>query len=170
MDLHPRPLNSNFGNSAGKVGMAQNEASPYMRIALGTALGIGGLGIAIVNFRKLLLAAHPLQDETMSFSLLGLCILFFGATISLPNVVGFRQRLFLGLAVTWMALLFDWIAFLPGAREFNVGSSASHPGGRMNSTFGRVVFGVVAVLMDVFAFYVWRLAIRLLRTGSETKK
>ena len=49
--------------------MAQNEASPRMRIALGTVLGISGLGIAIVSIRKLLLAAHPLQDETMSFSL-----------------------------------------------------------------------------------------------------
>ena len=66
------------------------------------------------------------------------------------------------------SLTFSFVGMEP--REFNIGSSASHPGGRMNSTFGRVVFGVVAVLMDVFAFYVWRLAIRLLRTGSETKK
>jgi hypothetical protein len=69
-----------------------------------------------------------------------------------------------------MALLFDWIAFVPGAREFHAGSSASHPGGPVNSTFGRVVFGIGAVLMDLFAFYVWRLAIRLLMTESETKK
>lgn len=149
--------------------MEQNEASPRTRIALGTALGVGGLGIAIVSIRKLLLAAHPLQDESMSFTLLGVCILFFGATVSLPNAVGFRQRVLLALAVTCMALLFDWIAFVPGIREFHAGSSASHPGGSVNSTFGRVAFGIVAVFMDVFALYVWRLAIRLLVTGSETK-
>jgi hypothetical protein len=149
--------------------MAQNEASPRVRLALGTALSIGGLVIAIVSFRKLQLAAIPLQDAAMSLMLVGLCILFFGATISLHNVVGFRQRLFLALAVSCMALAFDWIAFVPGPREFHSGSSASHPGGPVNSTFGRVVFGVVAVLMDLFTVYVWRLSIRLLRTGSEAK-
>jgi hypothetical protein len=147
--------------------MAQDEASPRMRIALGTALGIGGLGIVIVSIRKLLLATNPLQDEAMSLTLVGLCIPFFGATLSLPNVVGFRQRLFLALTVTCMALVFDWIAFVPGPREFHAGSSASHPGGPVNSTFGRVVFGVVAVLMDVFALYVWRLSIRLLMTKAD---
>jgi hypothetical protein len=150
--------------------MAQNEASARVRIALGTALGIGGLLIAIASIRKLLLAANPLQDAAMSLTLVGLCILFFGATISLPNVVGFRQRLFLALAVTCMALVFNWIAFVPGPREFHSGSSASHPGAPVNSTFGRVVFGVVAVLMDLFAVNVWRLSIRLLMTGSEAKK
>jgi hypothetical protein len=141
-----------------------------VRIALGTALGIGGLGIAIVSMRKLLLAINPLQDQATPLMLVGLCILFFGATISLPNVVGFRQRLFLTLTVTCMALVFDWIAFVPGPREFHAGSSASHPGGPVNSTFGRVVFGVVAVLMDAFAVYAWRLSSRLLVTGSEAKK
>jgi hypothetical protein len=150
--------------------MAQDEASPRMRIALGMALGIGGLSIAIVCIRKFLLAANPMQHDAMPLTLVGLCILFFGATISLPNVVGFRQRLFLALTVTCMALVFDWIAFVPGPREFHTGSSASHPGGPVNSTFGRVIFGAVAVLMDLFAFYVWRLAIRLLMTGSETRK
>jgi hypothetical protein len=46
----------------------------------------------------------------------------------------------------------------------------AHPGGPVNSTFGRVVFGVAAILMDLFAFYAWRLSIRLLMTGSEAKK
>lgn len=150
--------------------MVQNEASPRMRIALGTALGIGGLGIAIVSIRNLLMAANPLQDEAMPLTLVGFCILFFGATISLPNVVGFRQRLLLALTVTCMALVFNWIAFVPGPREFHTGSPASHPGGPVNSTLGRVIFGVVAVLMDLFAFHAWRLSIRLLMTGSEAKK
>lgn len=150
--------------------MVQNKASPRMRIALGTALGIGGLGVAVVSIRNLLLAANPLQDEAMALTLVGLCVLFFGATICLPDVVEFRQRLFLALTVTCMALVFDWIAFVPGPREFHAGSSASHPGGPVNSTFGRVVFGFAAALMDLFALYVWRLSIRLLMTGSETKK
>ena len=150
--------------------MAQDEASPRMRIALGLALGVGGLSIAIACIRKLLSVANPLQNDAMPMVLVGLCMLFFGAMISLPNVVGFRQRLFLTLTVTCMALVFDWIAFVPGPREFHAGASASHPGGPVSATFGRVIFGAVAVLMDLFAFYAWRLTIRLLMTGSETKQ
>jgi hypothetical protein len=141
-----------------------------VRTALGIALGIGGIGIAVVGFRNLMLAANPLSDESTPLILVGLCVLFMGVTIGLPNVVGFPQRVFLALTVTCMALAFDWIAFIPGPREFYAGSSAAHPGGAVNSTFGRVVFGLAAVLMDLFAFYAWRLSIRILMTGSETKK
>jgi hypothetical protein len=112
-----------------------------MRIALGSALGIGGLCVVIVSIRKLLLAANPLQDQAMSSTLVGLCVLFFGVTISLPSVVGFRQRLFLALTVSCMALLFDWMAFVPRPREFHAGASAGHPGGPVNSDSGRGSYG-----------------------------
>jgi len=150
--------------------MAENQLSPGMRKAISIALVVAGLGVAIAGVLNLMAAAKPLSDQATPLTLVGLCVLFMGATIGLPNVVGFPQRVFLALTVTCMALVFDWIAFVPGAREFHAGSSAAHPGGQVNSTFGRVVFGVVAVLMDLFAFYAWRLSIRLLMTGSEVKK
>jgi hypothetical protein len=40
--------------------------------------------VAIVSIRNLLLAANPLPDQAMSSTLVGLCMLFFGVTISLP--------------------------------------------------------------------------------------
>lgn len=152
--------------------MTQDEASPRMRSAVGTVLGIGGLAAVIVGFRKLLLASNPLHDEAMAMTLVGFCILFFGVVISLPNVVGFRQRLFLALSVTCMALTFDWVAFVPGPREFHAyaGSAAGHLGGPVSSTVGRVAFGILAVMMDLFSLYTWRLSIRLLMTGSEVRK
>lgn len=152
--------------------MTQDEVSPRMRIALGTVLGIAGLAAALVGSRKLLLAWNPLQDEAMAMTLVGLCILFFGAMITLPNVVGFPQRLFLALSVTCMALAFDWVAFIPGPREFHAyaGSAAGHVGAPVNSTVGRVAFGIVALMMDFFAFYAWRLSLRLLMTQTEAKK
>jgi hypothetical protein len=150
--------------------MDQNEVSPRVRITVGTALGIGGLAVTIAGLRNLLTAASPLQDGATPATLIGLCFLFCGVTIFLPPVVGFRQRLFQALAITCMALLFDWVAFVPGPRQFAAGSSATHAGGPVNSAFGRVAFGVAAVLGDLFAFYVWRLTVRLLMTGSELKK
>jgi hypothetical protein len=135
-------------------------------------LGITGLAAAVVGFRKLLLASNPLHDEAMAMTLVGFCILFFGVVILLPNVVGFRQRLFLALSVTCMALAFDWVAFVPGPRQFRAyaGSAAGHLGGPVSSTVGRVAFGIVAIMMDLFSLYAWRLSLRLLMTGSEVKR
>src|SRR5271170_3674615 len=145
--------------------MDQNEGSPRVRITVGTALGIGGAAVTIAGLRNLVAAASPLQDEATPATLIGLCLLFFGVAIFLPPVVGFRQRLFQALAITCMALLFDWIAFVPGPRQFAAGSSAAHAGGPVNCAFGRVAFGIAALLCDLFAFYVWRLTLRLLMTG-----
>jgi hypothetical protein len=152
------------------MNMSDNAASPGFRMALGAILGVAGVSLVIVSFRHLLLVTNALQDQSMLGTLLGVCLVFFGVTILLPQEVSVRQRLFQALAVTSMALMFDWIAFVPGPREFHAGSSASHPGVVVNSTFGRVVFGAGAVLMDLFAFYMWQLSIRLLLTGSEVKQ
>ena len=43
--------------------MAESESSPRMRKVVGTALGFGGLGIAIVGMRNLMLAPNPPPDE-----------------------------------------------------------------------------------------------------------
>lgn len=150
--------------------MSDNAASPGFRMALGAILGVAGVSLVIVSFRHLLLVTNALQDQSMLGTLLGVCLVFFGVTILLPQEVSVRQRLFQALAVTSMALMFDWIAFVPGPREFHAGASASHPGAAVNSTFGRAVFGVGAVLMDLFAFYLWQLSTRLLLTGSEVKQ
>jgi hypothetical protein len=48
--------------------------------------------------------------------------------------------------------------------------AAGDPGGPVSSALGRVVFGVVAVLMDLFAIYVWRLAIRLLMRPGRSRE
>jgi hypothetical protein len=66
-----------------------------------------------------------------------------------------------------MALLFDWIAFVPGPRVFHAGASASHPGQPVSSTVGRVAFGIGAVLFDLAAVYAWQVAIRALGKASE---
>lgn len=150
--------------------MSENEASPRVRAIVGAGLSIGGVVLTVVGCRRLLLAADPLQDEALSMTLFGPAMFFFGLAAMLPNVVGFPQRLFQALAITFMALLFDWVAFVPGPRQFHTGSSGLHPGAPVSSTTGRVVFGIVAILMDLFAVYAWRLAIRLLMTGSEVRR
>jgi hypothetical protein len=151
------------------VRVTQSEAmsgSPGLRFALGTILVIAGLACAIAGVRDLRHAVHPLEDVAMSEFLLGLCVLTFGAATFGQPIANVRQRFLGALAVTSMALLFDWIAFVPGPRAFHAGASASHPGQAVSSTVGRVAFGIGAVLFDLAAVYAWRVAIRALGTVS----
>jgi hypothetical protein len=144
-------------------------ASPGFRFALGTVLVIAGLACAIAGFRNVLHAVHPITDDAMSELLLGLCVLCFGAAIfGSPAAANVRQQFLGALAITAMALLFDWIAFVPGPRAFRAGASAVHPGGPVSSAVGRVAFGFGAVFMDLFAVYAWQTAIRLLAKKSDT--
>jgi len=148
--------------------MGQYQYSPRVRLVIGAVLGVGGLIMTVAGFRQLLLVAHPLQSSEMAGVLMGFLILFAGVSISMPPVVGVRQYLFGALAITCMALLFDWVAFVPGPRDFHAGSSAIHRGGSVNASFGRVAFGVFAVFCDLFAFYAWRQTIRLLKRPPDT--
>ena len=143
--------------------MGQYEYSPRVRLVVGVILAVCGLIMTIAGCRQVLAAAHPLQSSEMAGVLMGVLILFAGISITMPPVAGFRQYLFGALAITCMALLFDWVAFMPGSRDFHSGSSSLHRGGPVNSTVGRVAFGVFAVFCDVFAIYAWRQTLRMLK-------
>jgi hypothetical protein len=147
--------------------MGQYEYSPRARLVIGAALGVGGVVMSIAGYRQLLLAAHPLQSSEMAGALIGLLILFSGVSIAMPPGAGVRQYLFGALAITCMALLFDWVAFVPGPRDFHTGASAIHRGGPVNSTLGRVAFGMFAVFFDLFALYAWRKTLRQLRRPAD---
>jgi hypothetical protein len=67
-----------------------------------------------------------------------------------------------------MALLFDWVAFAPGPRDFHAGASSIHRGGSVNSTVGRVAFGLFAVFLDLFAIYAWRQTLRQRKRRATT--
>jgi hypothetical protein len=148
--------------------MGQYEYSPRARLVIGAALGVSGLIMTVAGFRQLLLVAHPLQSSEMAGVLMGLLILFAGVSICMPPVAGVRQYLFGALAITCMALLFDWVAFVPGPRDFHSGASSIHRGGSVNSTFGRVAFGMFAVFCDLFALYAWRTTFRQLKRHADT--
>ncbi|GEM_PF-5167023 len=151
------------------VRVTQSEAtsgSPGLRFVVGTILMMAGLACAVAGVRDLRHAVHPVEDAAMSEFLVGLCVLAFGAATFGQPVANVRQRFLGALAVTSMALLFDWIAFVPGPRSFHAGASASHPGQAVSSTVGRVAFGIGAVLFDLAVVYAWGVAIRALRTDS----
>jgi len=146
----------------------QYQYSPRVRLVIGAALSVCGLIMTVAGFRQLLLVAHPLQSSEMAGVLMGFLILFVGVSISMPPVAGVRQYLFGALAITCMALLFDWVAFVPGPRDFHSGTSAIHRGGSVSSTFGRMAFGIFAVFCDLFALHAWRKTLRQLTRPADT--
>ncbi|MBI5210037.1 MAG: tetratricopeptide repeat protein [Elusimicrobia bacterium] len=87
----------------------------------------------------------------------GCVFLFGGLTALVPPGFARLQHFFGTLAVTALALTFDWVAFGPGERTFSgsttIGglSRTSHVG----QTGGRVVFGVFAILIDCMAALGW---------------
>jgi hypothetical protein len=149
------------------IDVVQYEYSPRTRLVIGAALGVGGLLMTVAGLRRLLLVAHPLQSSEMAGVLMGLLILFAGVSISMPPVGDVRQYLFGALAITCMALLFNWVAFVPGPRDFHAGASAIHRGGSVNSIVGRVAFGLFAVFLNIFAFYAWRKTLRQLKQHAN---
>jgi hypothetical protein len=150
------------------IDVGQYEYSPRVRLVIGAALGVGGLIMTVAALRQLLLVIHPLQSSEMAGVLMGLLILFAGVSISMQTVGGVRNYLFGALAITCMALLFDWVAFVPGPRDFHAGASSLHRGGSVNSAVGRVAFGLFAVLLDLFAFYAWWKTLRQLKRHADS--
>jgi len=95
---------------------------------------------------------------------MGLCILFAGVSVSMRPAQAFPQYLFGALTITFLALCFDWVAFIPGPRAFHSGASSLRQGGSVNASVGRVAFAIVAILMDLFVVYAWRATLRSLTT------
>jgi hypothetical protein len=153
------------------VRVKTGDASPGFRFVLGTILVIAGLACAIAGWRNVMHAVHPITDDAMSELLLGLTVMCFGAAIfGSPAVANVRQQFLGALAVTSMALLFDWVAFVPGPRAFRAGADPVNPGPPVSSVVGRVAFGFGAVFMDLFAIYAWQTAIKLLAKRFDTDK
>jgi Protein of unknown function (DUF3592) len=80
------------------------------------------------------------------------------------------RSLLRALLLTAVAVTIDWIAFGPGERTFGGGVSfgAVGVGLRPGEFFGRAVFSLIAVILDIFAILMWVLLFRrMLGSGAE---
>ena len=142
--------------------MSSLPAGP--RVAIGLAITAVGVALATLGARGALQAAASMQVVALPA---GLAFVFAGALMLLPERLA-SLRLPLGaLMVTSLALVFDWVAFGPGERQFtgslsvSGGAAASAPVGE---TAGRVFFGLFALLFDIAAIGLWLRLIRGVRS------
>jgi hypothetical protein len=87
----------------------------------------------------------------------GLIFVFGGALILLPPAHARGQLPLAALTVTSLAVVFNWVAFGPGEREF-AGPLSSGGGTAMGATremTGRLFYGFIALVMDLAALGLW---------------
>jgi len=97
----------------------------------------------------------------------GACFMLVGSALLVPRGDVRLRGLLLGLMVTFLAAIFDWVAFGPGERHFGGGFSFAGAAMRTGAseTSGRAVFGIAAVLLDAFALWGWYRWLRGLGAG-----
>ncbi|HZD21485.1 MAG TPA: hypothetical protein VE325_12505 [Burkholderiales bacterium] len=129
------------------------------RLAIGLALTAVGVALAAFGAAGALHAGASMQVVALPA---GLAFVFGGGLVLVPDRLA-ALRLTLGaLMVSSLALVFDWVAFAPGERQFTGslaagGAALSSPVGE---TAGRVFFGLFALAFDIAAIGLW---LRLIR-------
>ena len=90
-------------------------------------------------------------------ALAGACFVLVGTALAVPQDDARLRGVLVGLMVTALGAIFDWVAFGPGERRFS--GAISLAGGAMRSasdeTTGRIAFGAAALILDAFAAWGW---------------
>jgi hypothetical protein len=127
------------------------------RIAMGilfAGMGVMAIGIALNNALQ---ATKPLTADSFMAVPAGLMFVFAGALLALPAGSTRWRGLLAALVMSCFAITLDWIAFGPGERKFSGGiglgfvTIGSNPG----ELFGRAMFGLFAVILDLCAIAMW---------------
>ena len=142
--------------------MSKTDLSPVGRSAIGTAcclLGVGLLAVSAMIFLQN--SGSGWSSDVIAGAGAGAVFAFGGAVMLTPPGGGRLRLVFGALLMTSWALATDWIAFGPGLRQFTTGisrsGSVSFPVDPWN---GRIMFGIVAVVLDLFAGGLWYVLIR----------
>jgi hypothetical protein len=95
----------------------------------------------------------PLTADNLMGVPAGLMFVFAGILLGLPPEYKKWRNLLATLVITCFALTFDWVAFGPGERKFS--GNIMGIGFASGETLGRALFGVCAVVLDIFAIAMW---------------
>ena len=149
-------------SEANQLGMSNTQLSPGGQYAIGAAcclLGVGLLAVSVMQFLQD--SAGGWSSDAIAGAGAGAVFAFGGAVMLTPPGVGRLRLVLAALLVTSWALAADWIAFGPGVRHFTTSvsrsGSVSFP---VDPWKGRLMFAIVAVLLDLFAGGLWYVLVR----------
>ena len=152
---------------------AMRSTTESRRLSPRAATAMGALFV-VVGLMVVLAAASVVPTDDKAFHaprwVVSACGLFFvlaGVALAVTSAPGapegagrttWRRLLLGGTIVGLMAAVFNWIAFGPGERRFGGGIALPFVavGGPGSEWSGRAIFGLAAVLFDLFL--VWFLA------------
>ena len=142
--------------------MSNTQLSPGGQYAIGAAcclLGVGLLAVSVMLFLED--PADGWSSNAIPGAGAGAVFAFGGAVMLTPPGDGRLRLVLAALLVTSWALATDWIAFGPGDRQFTTSvsrsGSVSFP---LDPWKGRLVSGIGAVLLDLFAGGLWYVLLR----------
>jgi hypothetical protein len=127
------------------------------RGGLGVGLACAAMGLLLVGIViHGAVHADPFTADSLMGVPAGLMFVFAGIFMALPPESKWRYLL-ATLLVTCFALTFDWVAFGPGERRFSGSFSfgIAATGFQPSELFGRALFGVGAVMLDIWAIAMW---------------
>ena len=146
--------------------MAKKRLRPGLRIAIGIAVCAVGLGVVALGVHQLGPKADKLAAGEFAALPVGMTFAFVGALLALPRSVVRTRALIGALMISALALTADWIAFGPG------GPSITGNLGRPLQTslmISRILFRVMAVLVDLMALWAWVRFFLVFRGGAAAR-
>jgi hypothetical protein len=166
----------------------QQNLSPRGRVLFGLVFVIAGLFILLIGVGVIKPDPKTVHAPLWVIACAGLAFMLAGGSVmigaaapqveqdgglpaSAPFVLRLAQYAFGLVVAASLAIMFSWVAFGPGPREFTVTTSflGSSSTGAGNETVGRIVFGIGAVMALLFlvaiAIHGGR---KLLRGGRST--
>jgi hypothetical protein len=136
-------------------------------VALGAATAAIGSLIVGLALQAQIRAPAALSPGDLAAYPAGAMFILCGIILGLPSHQSRSRGILVALLMTCFAITLDWIAFGPGPRSFGGGLSLGlvSLGFQPGELFGRIVFGVFAVLLNLFTVFAWL----ALRSRSATK-
>jgi hypothetical protein len=133
---------------------AASGAESASRGGLAVGLGCAAMGLMLVGFAiHGAIRADRLTADNLMAVPAGLMFVFAGIFMALPPEHKKWQMLLATLLITCFALTFDWAAFVPGEGKFS--GSFMGFGFVPGESLGRAIFGVFAVVLDIWAIKMW---------------
>jgi len=133
--------------------MERTDLSPGARLAIGALLAACGIALGAYG----IVDGAGLKPDRFIAAPIALTLVAAAALLAFPQAGPTVKTLFGTLLLTGFGAMTSWIAFGPGERHFSgsIGFGGFFISGPASQTLDRVVFGVIGVLIDLFALASW---------------
>lgn len=142
--------------------MAAKRTTRRGQVTVGLLLIAAGLGIGAIAASQFGNPSGKLPVDVVAALIAALGVVFAGATVAAPERRAGVKAWTGALMVTFIALLFDWVAFGSGERHLSSGSPSANAAvgpHQLRDMSVRLLFAIGAVLLNLMALWAWARAL-----------